>query len=41
MGKTVRKVWNIVSSVIVALAVLLAVALVGVVAFTAKKRTID
>ncbi|HJB92014.1 MAG TPA: signal peptidase I [Candidatus Eisenbergiella merdigallinarum] len=30
MGKTVRKVWNIVSSVIVALAVLLAVALVGV-----------
>lgn len=30
MGKTIKKIWNIITSVIVALAVLLAVALVGV-----------
>lgn len=30
MGKTVKKIWNIITSIIVALAVLLAIALVGV-----------
>ena len=30
MGKAVKKIWNIVTSIIVALAVLLAIALVGV-----------
>lgn len=30
MGKTVKKAWNIITSIIVALAVLLAAALVGV-----------
>ena len=30
MGKTVKKIWNIVTSVIVALVILLAIALVGV-----------